>query len=198
MSLSAFVLAYALVVLAPGPNLLIVLQSAMAGTRRAAVLTGIGAAVGAACLSLAVQIARREFQLDAFALPDMRFAFALMLVYCGIGCFRRAINRTADSKVAPCAGFLRGMAVALVNPFTCGFVLTAGGTLAGASDLRVMLAVALAVFLTAASWLVLVAMVATSRQSRRLSRIDPGLALAGLGVALLAMALHVATGALAN
>lgn len=194
MSLSAFFLAYALVVLAPGPNLLIVLQSAMAGTRRAAVLTGIGAAVGAACLSLVVQIARRELTLDVPALPNMRFAFAIMLVYCGLGCFRSALTRTAGTKAAPCVGFLRGMMVALANPFTCGFVLTAGGTLAGASELRIMLAVALMMFLTAASWLVLVALVATSRQSRRISRFDPGVAFAGLGVALLAMALHVATG----
>lgn len=193
MSLSAFFLAYALVVLAPGPNLLIVLQIAMAGTRRAAVLTGVGAAFGAACLSLAVQIARRELPLDAPALYYMRFAFALMLVYCGLGCFRRAITRTAGAEAAPCAGFLRGMMVALVNPFTCGFVLTAGGTLAGGSELELMFGVALLVFLTAASWLVLMALVATSRQSQRLSRFDPRLAFAGVGVALLAMALHVAT-----
>lgn len=198
MSLSAFFLAYALVVLAPGPNLLIVLQSAMAGTRRGAVLTGIGAAAGAACLSLVVQLARRALPPEALALPHMRFAFAVMLVYCSLGCFRSALTRTAAIPAAPCAGFLRGLMVAVVNPFTCGFILTAAGTLAEASEPLVMLAVALTVFLTAASWLVLVALVATSRQSRHLSRINPGLGFAGLGVALLVLALHVATGTAAG
>lgn len=198
MSLSAFFMAYALVVLAPGPNLLIVLQSAMAGTRRAAVLTGIGAAAGAACLSLAVQVARRELLLDLPALPFMRFAFALMLVYCALGCFRRAFSRPTSAEAASCAGFLRGMMVALANPFTCGFLLTSGISTAGAAGLQVMLAVALVVFATAGGWLVFVALIASSAQSRLLSRIDPGMALTGLGVALFAMALHVATGVALN
>lgn len=205
MSFGAFLLAYALVVVTPGPNALIVLQSAATDGRRAALRTALGAAVGAGSLAALVLLVGRNLPATPDQLAWLRLIFGGLLIHGGLGCFRRRAVRTVPcGGTAPMPpgqngppGALRGMMVAIGNPFTGVFILSAnplpfGGPAAG------LLAVPVAVMAIAGTWLCLLATVATSGPTGRLLLVRQRTVIGGLGVVLLAMGLHIVVSTIAS
>ncbi|RGP36465.1 LysE family translocator [Pseudotabrizicola alkalilacus] len=199
MSLFAFVLAYALITVTPGPNFLTVLHCATTGTRASALRAALGVGAGAASLSALVLTVGQHLPLNDATQPYLRLLFAALLIRGGLICF--AVGHgpghpspLADDQRRTGGPFLRGMTVAICNPFTGIFVLSASSTLIDAGAPVMILSIALSVFVIAGGWLCIVAIAATSGLAARAIGTRTELISACVGCALIGMGLHVVSG----
>lgn len=198
MDLPAFASSYALIVLTPGPNLGVVLASAAAGSRRLALSTAAGAALGAASLTGTALAVAQSLPAASLPAPLLGLPYGLLLLWVGAGCLRG--HRVADDRSQRHVrrGFLRGLATGAGNPFTAMFVLAfalASPGWTGLDGVRMMLVV----MALAGGWLGLAALVVTCRALRAQGpRIWPliertiGVLLIGLGTQAILTAVRIA------
>ncbi|MDO9638404.1 MAG: LysE family transporter [Pseudotabrizicola sp.] len=199
MSLIAFALAYALITITPGPNFLTVLHCATTGTRGDALRAALGVGAGAASLAALVLAVGQHLPLNDSTQPYLRLLFAALLIRGGLICFA---FQGIPGQVSPLVGdirrggdpFLRGMTVAICNPFTGIFVLSASATLINAGAPATVLTVALSIFVIAGGWLAVIAVAATSGMAARAIGARSELISACVGFALIGMAVHVVSG----
>lgn len=196
MSLFAFALAYALITVTPGPNFLTVLQCAMAGKRADALRAALGVGAGAASLSALVLAVGQHLPLNDSTQPYLRLVFAALLIRGGLICFAcqavpGQLTPLVDDARRGGDPLLRGMTVAIFNPFTGIFVLSASASLINAAEPATILTIALIVFVIAGGWLGIVAIAATSGPATRAIGARSDLISACVGIALIGMALHV-------
>ncbi|WP_020575040.1 LysE family translocator [Actinopolymorpha alba] len=127
--LAAFVVAVALISVAPGPDMLFIVANALTGGRRAGVVAALGMSTG-----LAVHTTAAAFGLGALiraaplVLDGVRIAGALFLIYLAITTWRASRRLDLSAPVAPRARSLPrvyGMAVLtnLANPKVILFYL---------------------------------------------------------------------------
>ena len=196
MSLIAFALAYALITVTPGPNFLTVLHCATTGTRAAALRAALGVGAGAASLSALVLTVGKHLPLNAATQPYLRLLFAALLIRGGLICLA---YQPGPGHVSPLVGdlrrggdpFLRGMTVAICNPFTGIFVLSSSATLINAGAPATILTVALTIFVIAGGWLGIVAVAATSGLAARAIGARSNLISACVGSTLIGMGVHI-------
>lgn len=208
-ALAGFALAATLLILAPGPDSLLVMRNALRGGRRigwvtvAGILTGLAVWALAAALGLSalLQASRLGYQV-------LRFAGAAYLIWLGVSSLRllRRNGRDPEAPAAPAAAvpapgraraYCNGLVSNLCNPkigvffvaFLPGFI-PAGPR---AAELSLLLGawfvVETGVWLACLAWLVArgVSWVRRSRVQRRLERAT-GVVLIGFGIGLIAEA----------
>lgn len=203
MSLTAFALAYVLITVMPGPNFLTVLHCAMTGTRADALRAALGAGTAAASLSALVVAVGQHLPMDGNSQPYLRLLFAALLIRGGLICFAfqpgpGLVTTIVEEPKRYGDPLLRGMTVAMFNPFTGIFILSASATLVNSAEPARILAIGLIVFVIAGGWLGIVAVAATSGTAARAIRARSKLISACVGIALIGMAVHVVLRAWVN
>lgn len=198
LTLLAFTGAAALIVLLPGPDTLVVVRSILRGGRRQGVLTSLGNLTGltiwvaGAVLGIAALLRASEIGYDV-----LRGAGACYLVFLGVQAWRSrgTVDDPATSTRSSVlgTGFRAGILTNLLNPKVGVFFVTfLPGFVPAGTSVTVMTAVFGAIFvvLTAAYWVVLLALagkvtgwMSTPRVRRRLDVATAGV-LVGFGVRL--------------
>ncbi|MDJ0712460.1 MAG: LysE family translocator [Woeseiaceae bacterium] len=120
-SLIALVVATAILVAIPGPNVALIVANSLKNGFRAGVATVVGTTVGVGVqLALVVFGLAAVITLAAEALQWVKWAGVVYLVYLGIRTWREPADDLQAIEAAP-AMFWRGFVVAVVNPKTLLF-----------------------------------------------------------------------------
>ena len=154
--LLSFAAGYVLLVMAPGPNFLVVAQASLSLSGRASLSAVTGIAAGASLLSAVVA-------LGFMSLPDLAvlsrwgpFLFAWILIYSGLRtlgrCFAASPLSLAPPSLLARRFFRLGFLTAFANPVTAAFFGASLPGLAGQDDFAVTRGVAAVVFLSALLW----------------------------------------------
>lgn len=120
-SLAALIVATAILVMIPGPNVALIVANSLQYGFRTGVMTVLGTTVGVA-LQLGFVVAGMAALVEyaADALTWIRWAGVIYLVWLGIRTWRVPVADLDESKAVP-AMFLRGGMLAAVNPKTLLF-----------------------------------------------------------------------------
>lgn len=134
LSAVLFVLAvYVVVLVTPGPNLVVVTELAARGDEVGALFTGVGFGVGATILALATVSGLASLVLVAPAVKTvLTLVAAGVLIWFGISAWRSARREAPDATVErgtpgiavgrrPAVAFFRGLAFNLTNPKALAF-----------------------------------------------------------------------------
>lgn len=112
-----------LAMMSPGPNVLMVTQTAIASTRRAGVLAALGIAAGAAVWSTAAVLGLQALFAQApWVSQGLRVVGGLYLLYLGVRFWRRAGRgfmadpEAAGGRLSDWQAFRRGVLINLTNP----------------------------------------------------------------------------------
>jgi threonine efflux protein len=187
-----FLMLYAVNAMSPGPNMILIIQTAIGAGRRSAVAVALGVATGSSLLALVV-----AFGLDVFLTDNPSLVWALQItsiIYIGYLGFRMLWQ--AGRPVAMLAGegrphtaYGRGLATVVTNPQTFLFFVGAlAGTIPPETPQAARLACAAGVLATSIVCHGGIAMAISSPMGRRtLLRLKPGLDLA-LGTLLILFA----------
>jgi amino acid exporter len=167
-ALSALVMAYALVMVTPGPNLLIVLRASLMPPRRAALTAALGVASGAA-LTAALASVLAGAVTASYGLTVLgQVLFAGLLARAGIrslrglhqgGVTEQSKAGSGRSNVRALSQFRLGLVTALLNPITTAFFASASLGLPRSEVLRTALVLWILVFSMVACWFGLLALI---------------------------------------
>jgi threonine/homoserine/homoserine lactone efflux protein len=121
-NLALFVLACVALAATPGPNVALIVATALKHGRRAGMLSAAGVNVGLV-LQLAVVAAGLAWLVEIFArhFDLVRYAGAAYLVWLAVRQWRQAGAETQQAAPSGRAAFARGLAVAFTNPKTLLF-----------------------------------------------------------------------------
>ncbi|MEP9367194.1 LysE family translocator [Xanthobacter sp. VNH20] len=121
-NLALFVLACIALGATPGPNVALIVGTALKHGRRAGMLAAAGVNVGLV-LQLAVVAAGLSWLVETFArhFDLVRYAGAAYLVWLAVRQWRQAGKATQETAPSGRAAFARGLAVAFANPKTLLF-----------------------------------------------------------------------------
>lgn len=196
---SVFVL-HVVAMVSPGPNFLIVTQTAISGTRRAGVLAALGVATGAAVWSSVAIVGLNVVLLhDAWLYRGITLLGGLYLIYLGIDLWRKADHSTGQPERKDVTAdsnwqaFRLGLRTNLLNPKSAVFFASIFAALV-APDLQTWVKVAAVgmVVTNAVGWHVALAwFFSTQRAQQSYQRLKhwinrvTGTALALFGVRLL-------------
>lgn len=176
--LISFGLSYLLLTVSPGPNFMIVSAAGLRAQRTNAIVAALGVAVGACLLYLAVTFCADLLPVSGTVKRLGAMFFGSYLVYLSVKSLRRThiVTRWAHSTAAePTSGYFRmAFFTAIANPMTAMF-FASSHLIAFSSFLTFVCAGA--IFAIAASWFVIVAVMASnsrlqSLSGRNLDRLD--------------------------
>lgn len=127
--LLAFLGVAALVIVTPGPDTAVTIRSALAGGRRAGVMTALGVASGQACWTLAATVGITALLVASEpAFVALKLAGAAYLVWLGIGSLRDALRRVPHApqrrrpgRTSARAAYRQGLLSDLGNPKMAAF-----------------------------------------------------------------------------
>ncbi len=163
ISLAAFALSYALVVISPGPNLLVVSHAALTGSRGAALKTAAGVGLGASLLAWLAFSGAVAIGPDSPLRSAMLATFAAVLAAFGLRTLWRMGRPPAPAHPAHSC-FAAGFLTALLNPGTAMFLSLNAMQRSQIAERFAMTAI---VFVIALGWFCAVAICINSAAGRR-------------------------------
>ena len=184
-------LGYAMMLVVPGPSLLIVVQASLATPGHQGLVTALGVAMGASLLVLALTFSTTHLALSSSVTETGRVVCVLVLLVAGCRAVRSGM-RQADVQVSrPSPGlapFAMGLATAMSNPLSLAFFSSATLSLPSRGDLSILASLPLVVFVMAFAWYGLIGFVMARTRLNTLQRSLFRLMSIGSGIALVLFA----------
>ncbi|MGB3336200.1 MAG: LysE family transporter [Devosia sp.] len=179
---------YAMMLVVPGPSLLIVVQASLASQRRQGVVTALGVAMGASLLVLALAFSTAYLAMSAAVAEAGRVVCVLVLLIAAFRALHGGMGRQDfPISLRPANGlapFALGLTTAISNPLSLAFFGSAALSVPGRNDLSNLALLPLVVFVMAFAWYGLVGYVlakpvlnSVHRSALRLMSVGSGIAL---------------------
>ncbi|MET3900281.1 threonine efflux protein [Devosia sp. UYZn731] len=194
----SIVLGYAMMLIVPGPSLLIVVQASLATHRHQGLVTALGVAMGASLLVLALAFSTAYLVTSSTVVEAGRVVCILVLLIAAFRALRSGMRQEEAQVSRPSNGlapFAMGLTTAMSNPLSLGFFGSAALSLPGRGDLSNLASLPLVVFVMAFAWYGLIGFVMARPRLNRVHRSLFRLLSIGSGIALV---LFAGTMALSN
>jgi threonine efflux protein len=154
--MQSIALAYALMLIVPGPSLLIVVQAGLSAQRSHGLWTALGVATGASMLAMALAFSTAYFPLPDAVIKAGRLICILVLLLTGFRALSfRTKNEGQRSRPSPATGVLPfgiGLFTAMANPISLAFFASSAFSFAQQGDYGRVAPLPLVVFVMALTW----------------------------------------------
>lgn len=197
--LSSIFVVHVLAMLSPGPNVLVVTQTAISRTRRAGILTALGVAAGSAIWSSAALFSLNVvFAQFAWLYGELKLLGGIYLLYLGIKLWRTADYPPDPSSSTPATvhtdwqAFRLGLLTNLTNPKAVIFFGSIfAALLAPALPMWVKLAAISIITVDASGWHIALACFFSTRRAQQVYRSIKGWVDRAAGAALAVLGLRL-------
>lgn len=173
-SLALFAIIWLMQVMAPGPNFVRISQAALTVSRRAAMVTASGTAVGNCCWCIAAALGAAVLMRNAAVSQALHLGGTAYFGWLGtvqlIGAFRRKplIGQAPPPYESGFKAFKRGFATATANPQAVVFFATVFSTMFPLLSIGLLVAMVLIVAAVNLGWYACVATILTAGPARRI------------------------------
>ena len=189
--MQSIALGYAMLLVVPGPSLLIVVQASLATHRHHGIVTALGVAMGASLLVLALACSTAYLNMSSAVLEIGRIVCILVLLVAAFRALRSGMSREEGEATRPNSGlapFAMGLTTALSNPLSLAFFGSSALSLPDRGTLSNLACLPLVVFVMAFAWYGLIGLVMARPRLNKVHRSLFRLLSIGSGIALVLLA----------